>query len=65
MTGNFFQTEADQPHRERARRIMAAHPEVKKLFGRNPWTGVILSAIVLFQSPLRGKWDGWAWAIGG
>ena len=57
MTGNFFQTEVDQPHPERTRRILAAHPEVKKLFGRNPWTGAILSAIVLFQVAI-------AWEMG-
>ena len=40
-----------EPHAERARELLAAHPEVRKLFGPNPWTAL---AIVLVTSAQLG-----------
>lgn len=47
---NFYQADFDQPHPERTRAILKAHPEVKKLFGRNPWTAAIMLGILVLQT---------------
>ncbi len=45
----FLQSDAEQPHPERTRLILEAHPEVRELIGRNPWTAVILAGVVGLQ----------------
>jgi hypothetical protein len=37
-TPSFVHVKTQEPHRSRARAILAAHPEVKQLMGRNPVT---------------------------
>lgn len=49
---DFFQSELDQPHPGRTQSILKAHPEVRTLFGRNPWTASIMAGIVLLQTGL-------------
>lgn len=49
---NFHQVNFDQPHPERTRAILKAHPEVKKLFGRNPWTAALMVCILALQTGL-------------
>jgi sphingolipid 4-desaturase/C4-monooxygenase len=49
---NFHQVNFDQPHPERTRAILKAHPEVKKLFGRNPWTAALMVGILALQTGL-------------
>lgn len=39
----------EQIHRDRARKILKAHPEVRKLMGPNPWTAVCIISIVAAQ----------------
>jgi len=41
MQAAFYQSESDQPHPGRARAIIKAHPEVRRLMVRNPWTALI------------------------
>jgi hypothetical protein len=41
MQAAFYQSELDQPHPERARAIIKAHPGVRQLMMRNPWTALI------------------------
>ena len=53
----FFQSELDQPHPDRTQRILKAHPEVRSLCGRNPWTAAVLLFIVALQTGL-------AWGLG-
>jgi sphingolipid delta-4 desaturase len=48
MTTYFYST-SDQPHPARTRAILSAHPEVRTLMGRNPWTGALLIAVVALQ----------------
>src|SRR5437764_10763473 len=48
----FFQSEQDQPHPARARAIVRAHPEVRRLMERNPYTGLIAFSIVLLQTSI-------------
>lgn len=50
MINSFFQSELDQPHVGRARAIIKAHPEVRELMVRNPYTAVIAFSIVLLQT---------------
>src|SRR6478609_440648 len=49
---DFFHSADAEPHGARTRAILRAHPEVRKLFGRNPWTGAIMLGIVLGQTAI-------------
>ncbi len=53
----FLQSHLDQPHPERTRRILEAHPEVRDLIGRTRWTAAILVLVVAIQVAL-------AWLFG-
>src|SRR5690242_21893493 len=48
----FFQSEQDQPHPARARAIIKAHPEVRRLMERNPYTGLIAFSVVALQTAI-------------
>jgi sphingolipid delta-4 desaturase len=66
MQENFYQAEFDQPHPERTRAILKAHPEVRSLMGRNPFTALIALLVLAVQSAIafgvsRLGPDGW-WA---
>lgn len=50
MQTDFFRMPGQDPHKARARAILAAHPEVRSLFGRNPWTAAITVGIVAAQT---------------
>ena len=50
MQAAFYQSESDQPHPGRARTIIKAHPEVRQLMVRNPWTALIAVSIVVLQT---------------
>ena len=52
MQAGFYQSEAEQPHPARARAIVKAHPEVRQLMVRNPWTALIALSIVMFQTAI-------------
>ena len=52
MQTNFLQTVHDEPHKGRTREILAKHPEIKTLIGRNPWTAAIVVFVFLFQSSI-------------
>ena len=61
-----------EPHRERAKEILRAHPDVRQLFGRNGWSALIIAGVVAGQ--LGVAWlirdSGWwvvlavAWLVG-
>jgi sphingolipid delta-4 desaturase len=46
---SYFTSTKDQPHPARTRAILAAHPEVRTLMGRNPWTALVLAFLVTLQ----------------
>ena len=52
MQTAFFQSECDQPHPERTRAILKAHPEIRELMGRNPFTALIAVVIVVGQTAI-------------
>ena len=52
MRTPFYRSEVDQPHPERTRAILKAHPEVRRLMSRNPSTALIAVAIVTMQTAL-------------
>lgn len=49
QTTDFHRAEFDQPHPLRTREILKAHPEIRKLNGRNPWTAAITLFILSLQ----------------
>ena len=52
MRTAFHQSELDQPHPSRARAIVKAHPEVRQLMVRNPYTALIAFSIVVLQTSI-------------
>ena len=48
----FYQSESEQPHPGRARAIIKAHPEVRELMVRNPWTALIAVWILMMQTAI-------------
>ena len=48
----FHQSELAQPHPARARAIIKAHPEVRQLMVRNPYTALIALSLVIMQTAI-------------
>jgi sphingolipid delta-4 desaturase len=46
----FTLTDTPEPHRERTRGILKAHPEARALIGRNPWSALLILCVVVFQT---------------
>lgn len=57
MQQDFHKSTVNQPHPLRTRQILKAHPEVKSLFTRNPYTALIMLAVLALQT-------GIAWYMG-
>jgi sphingolipid 4-desaturase/C4-monooxygenase len=53
MQAFFHQSEFEQPHPARARAIIKAHPEVRPLMVRNPYTAFIALSLVIMQEQCR------------
>jgi sphingolipid delta-4 desaturase len=61
---DYTHSQLPQPHPQRARDIMQRHPEVRTLFGRNPWTAVFVFLLVGIQvgaAYLASSQLGWIW----
>jgi sphingolipid delta-4 desaturase len=54
MSTEFHRSLADAPHPARAKAILKAHPQVRTLIGRNPWTGAIILGVVALQTAIAG-----------
>jgi sphingolipid delta-4 desaturase len=52
MACAFYVSAVDQPHPARTQAILKAHPEIRELIGRNPWTALIMLAVVGLQIAL-------------
>ena len=48
----FSFSESAEPHRERTKRLLKQHPEVRTLIGRNPFSFALILAIVAMQTVL-------------
>ena len=48
-SAEFHRSKAAQPHPKRTAAILKAHPEVRALQGRNPWTFVLLVGLLSLQ----------------
>ncbi|BBN19675.1 sphingolipid 4-desaturase/C4-monooxygenase [Marchantia polymorpha subsp. ruderalis] len=49
MEKEFFWSETDEPHASRRRQILDSHPEIKQLFGPDPWAPAKITAVVALQ----------------
>lgn len=47
--GTFTRSEESEPHRERTRAILRAHPEIRRLVGRHPATIAYIVTLVVLQ----------------
>lgn len=45
----FSYSDQPEPHKERTKKILASHPEVRKLIGRNPFSFIIILLLVTLQ----------------
>lgn len=61
MQNDYIYTQASNPHLLRMREILAKYPEVKKLFGNNPWTAFYTFLIVSLQLILGAYLNHSAW----
>ena len=52
MQLHYYKAEFDQPHTDRTRAILKAHPDVRKLMGKNPYTALILVFILILQTSI-------------
>jgi sphingolipid 4-desaturase/C4-monooxygenase len=48
----FYQSEFEHPHPARARAILRAHPDVRKLMVRNPYTAAITVGLLILQTSI-------------
>lgn len=62
---DFIHTDLPQDHPRRAQEILATHPEVRALFGRNPWTAAIVLGVVAVQLAIAVllRDAGWVWIV--
>ncbi len=47
--GKFRFSEDPEPHKSRTKAILKAHPEVRQLIGRNPWSILVIVGVVVVQ----------------
>ena len=50
MRATFYQSGTEHPHVGRARALLKAHPEIRQLMVRNPWTALLALSIVVVQA---------------
>ena len=52
---DFFYTDKNQPHPERAKAMLQQFPEIKKLFGAEPRTMLIIFQLVIIRNETKKK----------
>ena len=57
----FSYSTAPEPHRQRTKAILKAHPEIRQLMGKNPYTFVLILAVVGLQFTLAALMQGQPW----
>ncbi len=63
MKDAFHFSHDGEPHHARTRAILDAHPEVRSLIGRNPWSVVPVIGVVAAQTALAGVMATQAWWV--
>jgi sphingolipid delta-4 desaturase len=58
---DFQYSNLPEPHKERTKQILKAHPEVRNLIGRNPFSAVIILFVVSLQFVIAYFLSGQAW----
>jgi sphingolipid 4-desaturase/C4-monooxygenase len=46
---DFYYSGNPEPHRQRTKTILDAHPEIRNLIGRNPASAIIITSVVTAQ----------------
>merc|ERR1711976_806912 len=49
MATDFFWSYTDEPHASRRRLILSQYPQIRELFGPDPWAFLKVTAVVLLQ----------------
>ena len=64
--GDFRRSSQPQPHPARTKAILRAHPEVRRLFGPNPWSALVIAVVVGVQMALAFvlRDRSWWWVLG-
>ena len=62
-TLDFVRVDYPEPHKERSRRLLAAHPEARELQGPEPWSAPILIGVVALQLGLAFALRDQAWWV--
>ena len=57
----FVHSTAPEPHRQRTKEILKAHPEIRQLMGKNPYTFGLILAVVGLQVTLAALLQGQPW----
>jgi sphingolipid delta-4 desaturase len=61
---DFQYSDAPEPHRERTKRLLQNHPEVRSLIGRNPLSALLVVLLVALQIALAGILGQQPWWLG-
>lgn len=61
QTNDFHYSDEPEPHKARTKAILQAHPEVRELIGRNPWSALVVVAVVALQLTLAWSLRGAVW----
>ena len=60
-TAGFAYSKAPEPHRYRTKEILKAHPEIRQLMGKNPYTLWLIIAVAGLQCGLAALMQGQPW----
>src|SRR5215471_19070785 len=62
-SGGFAYSSTPEPHRQRTKAILKTHPEIRQYMGKNPYTFVLILAVVAVQTGLAIWIQGQPWGL--